>query len=118
MKYQLQNGQAPPCHFDTCDNGSKWPAIYKGGSFKRLKSGSISTYQNELKKNGPIHMCFDVYDNFSPFFQQNPNGIYTKKSGSYVGYHCVKLMGYGTSGGIDYWTLANRFFFFFFLSFF
>ena len=36
-------------------------------------------------------------------------GIYTKNdvSGSYQGNHFIKFIGYGTSGGVDYWLCAN-----------
>jgi hypothetical protein len=67
----------------------------------------VSTIQTELMNNGPLQACFTVYNNFYTFFDSNPTGIYTRASGSVVGGHCVKLVGWGTQNGVDYWTFAN-----------
>jgi len=48
-----------------------------------------------------------VYNNFYNFFTFHPAGIYTEASGSIVGGHCVKLIGWGTTSGQDYWLFAN-----------
>jgi hypothetical protein len=48
-----------------------------------------------------------VYNNFYTFFNLHPQGIYTEYSGSVVGGHCVKMVGWGTQSGQDYWLFAN-----------
>jgi cathepsin B len=106
--YDSGNGDSSlACHKGTCDSGSTWPSTYYGGSFKALSNGDITTFQTELSTNGPLQACFTVYDNFYSFFDANPKGIYTAASGSVVGGHCVKLVGWGVSNGVNYWTLAN-----------
>ena len=105
--YDAAHGKVNKCHQGKCDSGSNWPKTYKAASYKSLPQHQVSTYQNEIYANGPIETCFKVYSNFSPFFQSNPDGIYTQESGTYTGGHCVKMLGWGTQGSQDYWLLAN-----------
>jgi hypothetical protein len=67
----------------------------------------LTLYQTELYNNGPLQACFTVYNNFYTFFDVHPTGIYTSSSGSVAGGHCVKLIGWGTTNGQDYWLFAN-----------
>jgi len=105
--YDSGNGKTPKCHQGTCDSGSKWSVTYNGGSFENLKNGDITGFQTELYNNGPLQACFTVYNNFYTYFDLHPDGIYTSESGSVVGGHCVKMIGWGVSGGTDYWLFAN-----------
>jgi len=105
--YDSGAGTSPSCHLDSCDSGSKWPSTYYAGSYKALSRGAISTFQNELSTYGPLQACFSVYNNFYTYFDLHPKGIYTSESGSVVGGHCVKMIGWGTESGTDYWIFAN-----------
>jgi len=105
--YVSGGGTSPKCNAGTCDDGTKWPMYYYGGSFKGLQSRNITLFQTELFNNGPLQACYTVYENFYTFFNATPTGIYSSASGSAVGGHCVKLVGWGTEGGVDYWLLAN-----------
>mmetsp|Transcript_9114 Transcript_9114/g.12223 ORF Transcript_9114/g.12223 Transcript_9114/m.12223 type:complete len:358 (-) Transcript_9114:94-1167(-) len=107
--YDSGDGKSPKCHQGTCDSGSKWPATYYGASYESLSSRNpdLNLYQTELYDNGPLQACFTVYSNFYTYFSLHPKGIYTSESGSVVGGHCVKMVGWGTDGGQDYWTFAN-----------
>jgi len=105
--YDSGDASSHKCHSGTCDSGSKWPTTYKAASFKSLPRNAITTFQTELENNGPLQACFTVYNNFYTFFSLHPAGIYTETSGAVVGGHCVKMVGWGTSGGQDYWTFAN-----------
>jgi cathepsin B len=62
---------------------------------------------HEIYTNGPIQVCFTVYDSFYSFFRQYPNGIYTTPSGASLGGHCVKIIGWGEEQGLKYWIVAN-----------
>jgi len=103
--YDSGAGTSPSCHKGTCDSGSSWPKTYYGGSFQSLSGNS--QYQTELYNNGPLQACFTVYNNFYTFFDRQPTGIYTSASGSIVGGHCVKMVGWGVQNGVSYWTFAN-----------
>jgi cathepsin B len=104
--YDSGSGTSPSCHKGTCDSGSAWSKTYYAGSYQSL-TGGISQYQTELYNHGPLQACFTVYNNFYTFFDAHPTGIYQSASGGVVGGHCVKLIGWGVSNGINYWTFAN-----------
>jgi cathepsin B len=108
--YDSGSGKSPKCHAGTCDSGANWPVQYQAASFKSLSglfNHDLNLYQTELYNNGPLQACFTVYNNFYTFFSLHPKGIYTEKSGSYLGGHCVKMIGWGTDSGQDYWLFAN-----------
>ena len=79
------------------------------GAFNGLTRNNVTLFQNELSANGPLQACFTVYENFYTFFDASPAGVYTSASGTVVGGHCVKMVGWGvdTSAG-PYWLFANR----------
>lgn len=60
----------------------------------------------DIMTYGPLTIAFDVYSNFFSF---NPvTEVYNQTSGSYLGGHAVKIIGWGsTSGGMPYWIVAN-----------
>jgi hypothetical protein len=52
----------------------------------------VENMMHEIATNGPIHACFDYYENFKDFFDYNPLGIYNSTDNSkYGGGHCVCL---------------------------
>lgn len=57
----------------------------------------------ELVQNGPMEAAFTVYADFL----QYKSGVYSHTSGSALGGHAVKIMGYGTENGSKYWLVAN-----------
>ncbi|XP_013632396.1 PREDICTED: cathepsin B-like [Brassica oleracea var. oleracea] len=59
----------------------------------------------EVYKNGPVEVAFTVYEDFAHY----KSGVYKHITGSNIGGHAVKLIGWGTSDdGEDYWLLANQ----------
>jgi len=105
--YVSGGGKSPKCQAGLCEDGTKWPIYYYGGSFTALQNHNISLFMTELYNNGPLQACFNVYENFYTFFDATPAGVYSQASGNLVGGHCVKLVGWGTESGIDYWLFAN-----------
>ncbi|VDM66549.1 unnamed protein product [Strongylus vulgaris] len=61
--------------------------------------------RQEILKNGPVVATFIVYTDF--FYYKE--GIYTHTAGKKEGSHAVKVIGWGTENGVDYWLLANSF---------
>eukprot|EP00698_Gefionella_okellyi_P006350 TRINITY_DN15719_c0_g1_i1.p1 TRINITY_DN15719_c0_g1~~TRINITY_DN15719_c0_g1_i1.p1 ORF type:complete len:309 (-),score=60.32 TRINITY_DN15719_c0_g1_i1:100-1026(-) len=59
--------------------------------------------QGEMITNGPVEMCFDVYEDFVGY----KSGVYSHQSGGYLGGHCVKCIGWGNENGSDYWLCNN-----------
>lgn len=78
------------------------------------KHYSVSTYvvksnpldiMAEIYKNGPVEVSFTVYEDFAHY----KSGVYKHITGSDIGGHAVKLIGWGTTDdGEDYWLLANQ----------
>ena len=62
-------------------------------------------YARDIVANGPIQVAFNVYKSFMSY----KSGVYSKKPLELLpeGGHAVKIVGWGTDGGVDYWTVAN-----------
>eukprot|EP00026_Physarum_polycephalum_P013719 Phypoly_transcript_14151.p2 GENE.Phypoly_transcript_14151~~Phypoly_transcript_14151.p2 ORF type:complete len:294 (+),score=55.11 Phypoly_transcript_14151:112-993(+) len=59
--------------------------------------------ETEIMKNGPVEACFEVYEDFLKY----KSGVYVHQSGSLLGGHCIKILGWGVDNGQDYWIVAN-----------
>jgi cathepsin B len=59
--------------------------------------------KQELVTNGPFTGAFTVYDDFLSY----KSGVYEHKTGSALGGHAIKILGYGNEGGKDYLLIAN-----------
>jgi len=57
----------------------------------------------ELMNRGPIVAGFMVYADFPSY----RSGVYQHVTGSMVGGHAVKLLGWGEENGVPYWLCAN-----------
>jgi len=89
-----------------CDSKSRYPKTYKED--KHHFKGSYTTQgieriQRDLMKYGPGEVSFTVYADFESY----KSGVYEHKSGSMLGGHAVKLIGWGVDNGVPYWTIAN-----------
>jgi cathepsin B len=80
--------------------------------FKKDKtsfSGSIQTASGPSKikqmimEGGPVETAFTVYSDFENY----AGGIYKHVTGGMAGGHAVKIVGWGSEGGVDYWKIAN-----------
>ena len=61
--------------------------------------------QKEIFTFGPIESGFDVYEDFLVY----KSGVYKYVSGNLLGGHDVKIMGWGTENGEDYWCVCVTF---------
>lgn len=73
-----------------------------------LKVESPNDIMEEIYKNGPVQAIFKVYDDFFMY----KSGVYSRHPNSKVlnvdePYHSVKVLGWGTENGVDYWLAAN-----------
>jgi len=72
-------------------------------------TGGINSYSNELAiqnaimTGGPIATAFTVYSDFENYV----SGVYHHVSGSAVGGHAVRFVGWGVDNGTKYWKVAN-----------
>jgi cathepsin B len=71
--------------------------------------GSVSMYsdvpsiQTAIMKDGPVEAAFTVYSDFENYV----SGIYQYTSGDELGGHAIKIVGWGTQNGVDYWKIQN-----------
>jgi len=64
---------------------------------------TVAAIQKEIMTNGPVEAAYTVYEDFYYY----TGGIYKYQYGGMVGGHAVKILGWGTEGGVDYWLVAN-----------
>jgi len=91
----------PACN-RTCKNGAKW----KDDKHYASDVYYLDTHDEivaELANKGPCEASFAVYEDFEVY----TSGIYHHVSGRLLGYHAVKLLGYGVEDGTKYWLLTN-----------
>ena len=75
----------------------------------RIKSASIYSIRGEenimreLFTNGSVEASFTVYEDFLLY----KSGVYQRRSGSALGGHAIKIMGYGVENGLKYWLGVN-----------
>jgi len=58
---------------------------------------------SEIINNGPVQTGFSVYQDFINY----KSGVYQHTTGSFLGGHAVKIVGYGVENGVKYWIVAN-----------
>ena len=59
----------------------------------------VEKIQQEIMHYGPVEAAFTVYSDFPSY----KSGVYRHTSGSELGGHAIKIIGWGTEGGDDYW---------------
>jgi len=64
---------------------------------------SVSQIQQEIMTNGPVEGAFTVYADFPTY----KSGVYQHTSGSALGGHAIKILGWGVEQGTPYWLVAN-----------
>jgi len=83
-------------------SGPAWKADKHHGSSAYGIKG-VKQIMAEIMTNGPVEAGFDVYADFLTY----TSGVYQHKTGSYVGGHAIKILGWGTLNGTPYWLCAN-----------
>lgn len=99
--YASQSGDAPACR-STCTNGAAWKK-YKCKSKSIVNPSSVDAIKTELYNNGPAEGAFTVYEDFFNY----KSGVYYHVSGGVAGGHAIKVLGWGTENGLNYWLCAN-----------
>ncbi|OQV13907.1 Cathepsin B [Hypsibius exemplaris] len=97
--------QDTPSCSNTCEPGYKTP--YEQDKTHGKTSYSINAdpmqIQTEILTNGPVEAAFTVYADFPSY----KSGVYQHTSGSELGGHAVKILGWGEENGTPYWLVAN-----------
>ena len=63
----------------------------------------VTNMVKALNEGGSIAVSFNVYTDLLTY----KSGIYSKVMGASQGAHAVRIVGYGTENGVDYWVVAN-----------
>jgi cathepsin B len=99
--------ETPEC-LKKCTN-DKYDVEYGADKRKSIQAYAVAPDEKSIKieimKNGPVSAAFMVYEDF--FLYQS--GIYHHVTGTEVGGHAVKLIGWGQDekSGEKYWILMN-----------
>uniref|UniRef100_A0A7I4XUR5 Pept_C1 domain-containing protein n=1 Tax=Haemonchus contortus TaxID=6289 RepID=A0A7I4XUR5_HAECO len=75
---------------------------------------SVKAIQREIMKNGPVVSTMSVYQDF-PLYRKGiykasfvlEHDILRHRAGLALGYHSIKIIGWGTEKGVPYWLIAN-----------
>lgn len=79
---------------------------YKNDKVKAYSSYSltgVANIQKDIMQYGSATAAFTVYEDFPTY----KSGVYRHTSGSQLGGHAIKLLGWGVEDGQDYWLVAN-----------
>merc|ERR1711957_992997 len=101
--YSAGSGDAPSCP-QKCADSESWSAS-KVKASKVYAIQGVENMQREIMTNGPIQVAFNVFKSFMSY----KSGVYQKHWYEFLpeGGHAVKIVGWGTEGGLDYWLVAN-----------
>jgi cathepsin B len=112
-EHHVPPGHYPPCGGEqpTPDCTKKCISGYPTPYSKDKHFGSsaysvrpeVTQIQTELFKNGPVEAAFTVYADFLTY----KSGVYQHTSGSVLGGHAVKILGWGVENSTPYWLVAN-----------
>lgn len=87
---------------NSCVDGEPWK-YYKCEIDSVVEATNASQIKSEIYANGPMETDFTVYNDFFNY----ASGVYQHVYGAYAGGHAVKILGWGTENGVDYWLCAN-----------
>uniref|UniRef100_A0A7S3D4W0 Peptidase C1A papain C-terminal domain-containing protein n=1 Tax=Palpitomonas bilix TaxID=652834 RepID=A0A7S3D4W0_9EUKA len=112
---QSEGGPIPTCtpSQQPCstfvDTPSCQSSCADGSEVKRTKLSSVYSIlgvkhmKKEIASNGPIEGAFLVFEDFVNY----KSGVYKYTSGSLLGGHAVKIIGYGSESGEEYFLVQN-----------
>lgn len=106
-------GSLKPCHGTSstpscvykCRQG--YNSTYNGDKHYASSHYRVSDDQDsimrEIYTKGPVEGTFTVYADFVTY----KSGVYQHVSGSALGGHAIKILGWGEENGVPYWLVAN-----------
>jgi cathepsin B len=108
-KYLASHGvPADSCDpYTSGDNDESGSCSANCASFYKATAATSYTtpaaIQAAIIAGGPVQTAFTVYQDFMSY----SSGVYVHKTGSELGGHAVKIIGWGVSGTQNYWIVAN-----------
>jgi len=92
----------PKCN-KTCANAVSFASDKHFAATSYSVARNITQIATEIMTNGPVEAAFTVYTDFNNY----QSGVYHHVSGTAEGGHAIKIIGWGTESGTDYWLVAN-----------
>jgi len=86
-----------------CSNGANWKNDKHFAASGYSVGSHVVEIQNEMLTNGPVQASFNCYEDFIHY----KSGVYKHTTGQLLGGHSVKIIGWGTLNGQDYWLVQN-----------
>jgi cathepsin B len=94
----------PQCAKKCSNTGySKDYASDKNKAAQSYSLSGVAKIQSDMMQYGSVTGAFTVYADFPSY----KSGVYKHVSGSMLGGHAIKIMGWGVENGEDYWLVAN-----------
>jgi len=101
-----EGGNTPACPNPKACSNSKYTTPW-AQDLQHAKSSyginGAAAMQEDIMKYGSITVAFSVYSDFLTY----KTGVYKHTTGSFLGGHAVKIQGWGTENGQDYWLVLN-----------
>jgi len=107
------NKTLPPCQGEQptpkcvkkCIDGYpvEWEKDHHFGKSVYSVRSDVKQIQTEIMTNGPVETAFTVYADFLAY----ASGVYKHTTGSVLGGHAVKILGWGVENSQPYWLIAN-----------
>jgi cathepsin B len=99
---EYDNPNCPTACTNANWNGKPWNSdIHQGKTAYSLDD--VQDIAADIMQYGPVEAGFQVYTDFLTY----KSGVYQYTSGDFVGGHAIKILGWGTESGVDYWLCAN-----------
>merc|ERR1712194_41431 len=87
-----------------CQQGySKSYSVDKIKASGSYSLSGVAKIQSDIVQYGSVTAAFTVYSDFPTY----KSGVYKHTTGSALGGHAVKILGWGVESGQDYWLVAN-----------
>lgn len=103
-RYQPCGASQPtPKCVQSCVNGATYSSDKWFADTVYGVSSNVEKIQTEIMIHGPVEAAFTVYNDFLTY----KSGVYHHVSGSALGGHAIKIVGWGVENGTPYWLVAN-----------
>jgi len=96
------DSETPSCQ-NTCVDGESYSSSLRYGSTSYEVSSNVADIQKEIMTHGPVEGAFTVYEDFPSY----KSGVYQHTTGSELGGHAIRILGWGVESGTPYWLVAN-----------
>ena len=91
-----------------CYNGAQMPKYTKAKNFYspwgETDKARVEAIQREIMEHGSVSASFIVFTDWQP---KQWSIYHRSKTATYDGGHAVRIIGWGTENGEDYWLIAN-----------